>query len=248
MYDKKIIIPSINIERFYRICAFRDTSAKSIGLKEKSLKQYTKFRDYIFGDIIKAQSYSIFIDKLRDAFLSKIISHQELMELNTKPFNPMTIKQFFDNNNIQISNTSAKNLLSLLTKVHLVDQINIIKNVAIKEESEQDKQLLYYFLLRNNNFISIRTLKKKFKDHARKHKINDYILELWRDGKLDISKVDVPREICIKYGIKDIPPEHVKDFTSIETYRVRESGVLKARIMLQDNYKLFPLYLEGDER
>ena len=117
MSNKRIIIPNISIEKFYRISAFRDTSAKSIGLKERSFKQYTKFRDSLFEGVIKAQSYSIFMDKLRDAILSKIISYKELNRLDTMPFNPMTIRQFFEDKKIQISNTSAKSLLTLLKKV-----------------------------------------------------------------------------------------------------------------------------------
>jgi len=159
MYKEKIIILNVNIKKFYRICAFRDISTESIGLKQNSLKQYKNFRDYLFGGIIKAQSFSIFIDELKNAILSKIISYEELTQLGKKPFNPMTIKRFFEGKRIQISKSFAKSFLSLLFKIHLIDQLNIIKLVDIHEEIEQDKELLYYYLLRSKDFVSIKTLK-----------------------------------------------------------------------------------------
>ncbi len=241
MPSERLSIPCVNLQKFYRVSAFRDTSARSIAVKPASFKQYINFRDFLFNGVIKAQSLPIFIEKVRNAIFAKIVSSDELALLENKPFNPMTIRGFFDGKDIEISNSSAKNLLTLLNKIHLIDQVNVIKKLDSNSEIEEDKNLIYNFLLRSKNLISLKKLKSKFGDHVRKHKINDYLIELWAEGKLDIDRCDVPREICRKYGIKDLPPEEVGSFNSIETYRIRESGVLKARVILRENYKLFPI-------
>ena len=241
MKNKKFIIPNINLKKFYRICAFQKTSHETVDLKEKSFRRYLKFREYLFGGYIKAESYSIFIDEIRKAILSKIISEDSLNQLANKPLNPITIKNLFIEKNREISNSSAKALLSLLIRVYLLDQVNIIKNISVDGENDQDKELIYYYLLRRRNFISVKELKNKFSDYPRKHKINNYLLELWIDGKVDIGGLDIPKEICKDYNFENISPEQVKDYESIELFRIRETGELKARILIQDDFKLYPL-------
>lgn len=158
MKNKKLIVPNINLKKFYRICAFQKTSFETVDLKEKSFRSYLKFRDHLFGGYIKAESYSIFIDEIRKAILSKIISKDNLIQLVNKPLNPITIKTFFKEKNREISNSSAKALLSLLIKVYLLDQVNVIKNISVDGEIDQDKELIYYYLLRRRDFISIKTM------------------------------------------------------------------------------------------
>ena len=241
MKNNKFIIPNVNLTKFYRICAFRDASPKSINLKEKTFRRYLKLRNYLFGGQIKAESYSIFIDELRKSILSKIISKEELVQFVNKPLNPTTIKTFFEEKEQEISNSSIKALLSLLIKVYLLDQINVIKNINVDNEIEQDKEIIYYYLLRRRNFISVKELKNKFRNYPRKHKINDYLIELWIEEKIDIIGLDIPKKICKNHDFKNLPLEQIKDFKSVERFRVRETGELRARIMLQDNYKLYPL-------
>jgi len=67
--NKKLIVPNINLKKFYRICAFQKTSLETVDLKEKSFRKYIKFRAHLFGGYIKAESYSIFIDEIRKAIL-----------------------------------------------------------------------------------------------------------------------------------------------------------------------------------
>ena len=241
MKNKKLIVPNISLEKFYRVCAFQKTSLETVELKEKSFRRYLKFRNYLFEGYIKAESYSIFIDEIRKAILSKIISEDNLYQLANKPLNPITIKMFFREKNREISNSSAKALLSLLIKVYLLDQVNIIKNISVDGENDQDKELIYNYLLRRRDFISVKELKNKFSDYPRKHKINNYLLELWIEGKVDIVGLDIPKEICSDYNFENILPEQVKDYQSIEVFRVRETGELKARISIQDDFKLYPL-------
>ena len=82
MKNKRIIIPNINLKKFYKISAFQDVSHNSINLKEKSFNRYLKFRNHLFNGIVKAESYSIFIDKLRKSILSKIISKEDCFNCN----------------------------------------------------------------------------------------------------------------------------------------------------------------------
>ena len=152
----------------------------------------------------------------------------------------MVIKKLFEKKNKEISNSSVKALLSLLMKVYLLDQITIIKNISISEEETQDKELIYYYLLRNRDFISVKKVKEKFRDYQRTHRINDYLIELWMVDKLDIKGLDVPKSLCHDHDYKNLPPDKVKGYKSIETFRVRETGELRARISLSDNYKLYP--------
>ena len=63
---------------------------------------------------------------------------------------------------------------------------------------------------------------------------------MWIDDKVDINGVDIPRKICHDQDYKSLPPDEVKKYKSIETYRVRETGELRARVALSDNYKLYP--------
>jgi len=239
--DKKIIIPNVNLKKFYPICVFKKVSYESIKLKEKTFRKYLKLKEILFKDYVKAESYSIFINKLRKAILLKIISKEDLNQLANRPLNPTTIKKFFEEKRQKISNSSAKALLSLLIKVYLLDQINIIKNISVDKEVDQDKELISNYLLRRRDFISVKELKNKFADYPRKHKINDYLLELWIEGIIDIGGLDVPKEICSNYNFKNLPPELVKDYKSIEMFRIRETGELRAGIIIQDNYKLYPL-------
>lgn len=241
MKNKKIVIPNVNLKKFYRVCAFKEVSHKSLNLKEKYFRSYLKLRNYLFGGFIKAESYSIFIDELRKSILLKIISKESLNQLVNKPLNPTTIKKFFEEKEREISNSSAKALLSLLIKVYLIDHINVIKTISVDKEIDQDKAIIYYYLLKRRDFISVKELKDKFSDYPRKHKINNYLLELWIEGRIDIGSLDVPKEICSNYNFKDLNPELVKDYESIEMYRIRETGELKAGIIIQDNYKLYPL-------
>ncbi len=67
------------------------------------------------------------------------------------------------------------------------------------------------------------------------------MLELWIEGNVDIVGLDIPKEICSDYNFENIPPEQVKNYESIEVFRVRETGELKARILIQDDFKLYPL-------
>ena len=241
MKNNKVIIPNVNLKKFYRICAFRDTSPKSINLKEKTFRSYLKLRNYLFGGHIKAESYSIFIDELRKSILSKIISKEELAQFVNKPLNFTTIRIFFEKKEQEISNASIKALLSLLIKVYLLDQINIIKNINIDNEIEQDKEIIYYYLSRRRNFVSVKELKNKFRNYPRKHRITDYLIELWVEEKIDIIGLDIPKKICETHDFKNLPIAQVKDFKSIEKFRDRGTGELKARIILQENYKLYSL-------
>jgi len=239
--NKRVIIPNIDLKKFYRICAFQNITPESIGIKEKSFARYIRLREKFFGGTIKAEAYSIFIDKLRETILLKLISKEDLEKLNNKPLNPITIKKIIKENRQEISNTSAKALLSLLIKVNLLDQVNIIKIVNLNKESERDKELIYYYLLRRRDFISVKKLKEKFWDYPRKHKINDYLLELWVEDKINIKGLDVPKEICVDYNFNNLAPENFKEYESIETFRIRETGELRARILVNDDYKLYPL-------
>ena len=139
MKNKRIIIPNINLKKFYKISAFQDVSHNSINLKEKSFNRYLKFRNHLFNGIVKAESYSIFIDKLRKGILSKIISKEDLNLLVNKPLNPTTVRTLFQEKGREISKSSSKALLSLLIKAYLLDQISIIKNILL---------LLIFFIMR----------------------------------------------------------------------------------------------------
>ncbi|KKN54099.1 hypothetical protein LCGC14_0595930 [marine sediment metagenome] len=238
---RRIIVPNINLKKFYRICAFRNISFKSVDLNEITFKKYLTFKNQLFGGYIKAESYSIFVEKLRKSILLKLISKEELTQLVNKPLNPTSIHVLFKKSNKQISNSSVKALLSLLMKVYLLDHVKIIKFLSFDEEERQDRSLIYYYLSRRRDFISVKRLKDKFWDHPRKHRINDYLLGLWLENKIDIGGLDVPRKTCNDFGFTDIPPDQVDKFKSVETYRVRETGELKARVLLSDNNKLYPL-------
>ena len=230
----------MNLKKFYKLCAFQNVSSKDIKLNQKTIAAYLKFRDYLFGGSIKAESYSIFIDELRKRILSKIISKEELSRLDNKPLSPMIIKKSFEEKKQQISFSSVKNLLSLLMKVYLLDQITTMKNISITDEETQDKELIYYYLLRNKDFISVKKVKEKFRDYQRRHRINDYLVELWIDNKIDIKGLDIPKKLCRDNDYKNLPLDKAKVYKSIETFRVRETGELRARISLSDNYKLYP--------
>ncbi len=238
---RKIVIPSINLQKFYKVCAFQKVSPSSIGLAENSFKSYIKLRVYLFGKLVKAESFNIFIEVLRNSILSKIITKSELIQLTNRPLNSSTIKMYFESRGDYISNSSAKALLSLMLKVYLIDQLNIIKYVKTEEEGERDKELILYYILRRRTFISVRELKNKFSNYPRRHKINDYLLELWVDEYLVIGGLDVPRLLCKNYNFKNLNPEQVKEYKSIEMIRIRETGELKARVVIEDNYKLYPL-------
>ena len=222
------------------MCAFQNVSAKDVRLNEKTVKSYLKFRDFLFGGHIKAESNAIFLDRLRKRILSKIISKEDLSQLNNKPLTPMVIKKLLESKKHQVSLSSIKNLLSLLMKVYLIDQIPIIKTITMADEDAQDKELIYNYLLRSKDFMNVKNVKKKFKDSQRAHLINDYLIELWIDDKIDINGVDIPKEFCQEHDYKSLPPDEVKKYKSIENYRVRETGELRARIALFDNYKLYP--------
>ena len=245
MKNMRIVIPNINLKKFYKICAFQEVSHSSVNLKEKSFRRYLKFRNHLFNGIVKAESYSIFIDKLRKSILSKIISNEDLNLLTDKPLNPTTIRTFFQTKGSEISKSSSKALLSLLIKVYLLDQMIIIKNISVDNEVDQDKDLIYYYILRRRDFISVKELKHKFSDYPRKHKINDHLLELWIDGRIEIDGIDVPKEVIKDYNFENLTPDLVKDYKSIELYRIRETGELTARIVIQNNYKLYPLVERG---
>ncbi len=236
----KFVIPNVDLKKFYKLCAFQNILAKDVRLNEKTIKSYKKFRDYLFGGSIKAESYAIFIEKLRKRILSKIISEEDLSQLDNRPFTPLIIKNLLERKKHQISLSSVKNLLSLLMKVHLLDQIPIIKIINITDEEAQDKELIYHYLLRSKDFLSVKKVKKYFRESQRAHRINDYLIELWIDDKIDIKGIDIPKGFCSNCDYKDLSPEEVKEYKSVETFRVRETGKLRARIALFDNYKLYP--------
>lgn len=236
----KFIIPNVDLKKFYKLCAFQNVSPKDVKLNEKTFKSYLKFRDFLFEGPIKAESHAIFIDKLRKRILSKVISKEDLFQLNNKPLIPMIIKKALESRKHQISLSSVKNLLSLLMKVYLIDQIPIIKTITMTDEDTQDKELIYNYLLRSKDFMNVKKVKKNFRDSQRAHRINDYLIELWIDDKVDINEIDIPKKLCHDYDYKSLPPDEVKGYKSIETYRVRETGELRARIALYDNYKLYP--------
>ncbi|KKN38936.1 hypothetical protein LCGC14_0748390 [marine sediment metagenome] len=238
---RRIVIPTINLAKFYRVCAYQKITPSSIGLTEKSFKRYINLKDYLFGKLVKAESFNIFIEVLRNSILSKIISKSELLQLANRPLNPSTIKRYFENKGNNISNSSTKALLSLMLKIHLIDQLVIIKSIRTEEGAEHDKELIRYYILRRRSFISVKELKNKFSDFPRKHKINDYLLELWVDQFLDIGGLDVPRLLCNNYNFKNLDPEQMKEYKSIEKIRVRETGELKVRVVIEDSYKLYPL-------
>lgn len=236
----KFIIPNVDLKKFYKLCAFQNLSSKDIKLSQKTIKSYLKFRDFLFGGLIKAESHTIFIDKLRNSILSKIISKEDLSQLDNKPLHPMIIKKSLEHKKHQISLASTKNLLSLLLKAYLIDNISIIKTINITTESTQDKDLIYNYLLRSKDIMNVKKVKKKFKDSPRAHLINDYLIELWIEDIVEIDGIDIPKSLIHKDNYKNIPPSEVKGYKSIETYRVRETGELRAKISLFDKYKLYP--------
>jgi hypothetical protein len=242
---KKIVVPQLSLKKFYKICAFRNTTPESINLSEKTFNYYIKFRNQLFGNHIKAETFDIFIDILRKKILSEIISNEELAHLENKPLNPNILKRTIESLGKEISNTSSKRLLSLLIKINLLDQVNVIKNLSYKNHFERDKELLYYYILRRKDFLKVKALKEKFKDHPRKHKINEYLLDLWMEEKIKLDKLDVPIIVAKENGIENIQINKVKDLNSIELYRIRESGELRARIVIQDDYKIYPINQRG---
>ncbi|MFW9867031.1 MAG: hypothetical protein ACFFEN_13125 [Candidatus Thorarchaeota archaeon] len=237
----KFVIPNVDLKKFYKICAFQKVSAKDVRLNEKTVKTYKKFRDFLFGGTIKAESNTIFMDNLRESILSKIISRDDLSKLDNKPLTPMILKNSLESKKHQISFTSVKNLLSLLMKAYLIDQIPIMKTIIMEDEEAQDKALIYHYLLRSKDFLSVKKVKKSFRNSPRAHRINNYLIELWVDSKVDIKGIDIPRELCNEYEYTNLPPNKVKGYKSIETYRIRETGELRASIAISDNYKLFPI-------
>ena len=236
----KVVIPNVNLKKFYRLCAFQKISSKDLKLNETTFRSYLKFRDYLFGGPLKAESYTIFLDKLRKRLLSKVISKEDLSHLTDKPLNPMIFKEVFEKKKREISVSSAKALLSLLMKVYLLDEIPIIKSISITDEATQDKELIYYYLLRNKDLNSVKKVKQEFRDHQRLHRINDYLIELWIDDKIEIKGLDIPKSLCRDSDYKNLPLDEVKEYKSKETFRIRETGELRTRVSLSDSYKLYP--------
>ncbi|MHA1756243.1 MAG: hypothetical protein ACTSVV_05695 [Promethearchaeota archaeon] len=209
-------------------------------MSEKTKKSYLKFRDFLFGGVVKAESYTIFIDLLKEKIISKIIPEQLILQLNNKPINPTIFYEILKKHDYDISLTSSKNLQSLLLKLSFLDQFTILKTVVSKNESDQAKELIHNYILRSKNIISVKQIKNKFKDLHDAYRINDYLIELWLDDRITINGIDIPREHLVDKNYKDLSPEFVKKYKSIETYRVRQTGKLRAKIMLNDNYKVFP--------
>lgn len=238
----QLTIPVINIEKFFKVCAFRNTTPKDIGVKKTKFNQYLKFKVFLFGDFIKAESIAIFYDVLTNAIFSKIISERNLDRCKDLPFNYDIFTEFMNKIHKKISRTSCKNLLTLLQKLNLIEKIPVIKKIAGKSENERDINQILYAIWKSTNTLTVKSLNSKFKNHPRFHKINDYILDLWVKNKINIKKIDVPREICQKYGIKDIPSDLVKKYKSVEIYRKRETGESKARLILKNSFKIYPLY------
>ncbi len=137
MEEKKIIIPSLDLKKFYKICAFKDATNMQVDLSEKAFKTYASFKNRIFENQVKAETYAIFIDLLRETILSKIISKQDLTNFDNKPINPTTVKNILKLQGKELSNASSKSLLSLLIKLNILDQVNITKNLSEKTETER---------------------------------------------------------------------------------------------------------------
>lgn len=245
MVMEKIVVPYVNLKKLFKLTAFPNASSEDVNLSQSTFASYIRFRDRLFDGNIEAKSFPIFFTKLREAIFSRIISEKTVKKIINKPINPSTIKNQIKKEGRKISDASSKAFLSLLRKLHILDQVNIIKKVKGETDSERDKEHIIYYLLRRKTFLTVKEVKKKFETLPRKHRINEYLLDLWLHEKVDIDGIDVPREICREYGYDEMPPSEVKDFEAIETFRKRETGELKARVILQDHFKLYPLNTEG---
>ncbi len=238
LQNERIVIPYLDLKKLYRLSKVPHTTYQDLNISKKTFMKYIRFRDIIFGGIIKAESFTDFISRLREEIKTKFLSNKDLQNLKNNIYNPKIIKDLIEKKGRKISYSSSKALLSLLKKIYLIDRISVINFINNDTEDERNKNIILNYIMRITRHLSVKEIKIKFWNHPRKNKINDYLLELWLEKKIDIIGLDLTRDICQQYGFNEIPPDYLDQFESLERYRIRETGELKAKVIMKNNYRI----------
>jgi len=207
-----------------------DAITKRLGISERTLRKYLKFRDFLFGGTINVSNYEEFLEILRDKIFEKIIPWEALKEsLNENaPANFLTIKRIIEKNGNEISFSSAKALFSLLKQAGIISIVPMLRLVS------SNVDLVHHFIL-TKGVVSVGEIMEKF---ARKTWVIQAIFELFRSGRVIIKGLDVPKEVVEKYEWYNIPVEVVQGCKSINIYVDRSTGEKRAEIVLDPRWKV----------
>jgi len=218
---KRIVIPYVNLYRFFKVLTMKNATKikEKLGIKEKTLKSYVNFGNLIFEEEKQniPPSYEEFLALLKEKLFQKLPLHKVLNEMENKsqPLNSIVLQELLKKHGIKISTSSCKALLSLLKKLGVICSIP----KTIYSKSTEDLVLSHILAKGEVKFSDI---KKKFPIRD----IDDIIIKLWAEGKIDIPGLNIPQEVAKKHG-RHIPADQINQLPPskfINSYIDRESG------------------------
>ncbi len=229
---KRLVIPKVNLKKFYQICVKKDPYdlAGKLKLSKRTLESYVKFRDLLFNGRVSALGFEEFLEKMKHSLVELIGGEQLLKSLsNDRTYlNSATLKNKLKESGFKISMSSAENLISLLVNLGAVYPVRVFYYTPSLSE-----QVLGF--IADKGAVKVIDIKKKFEGNPR---IYDALLELWSKNLVEIPSLDVSREIYLEYGRTGIPAELAAPFKSVNFYVDRRTGKKVAEIILDDKAKV----------
>jgi len=218
---QRIVVPYLDLYRFFKILTMKDPSKakEKLGLKEKTIKAYMNFGNLLFGEEQRdiPPSFEEFLDVIRENLFQKLPLHEVLSEMESKahPLNSTILLELLRKRGIAISMSSCKALLSLLKK------LGVVSSIPKTVYSKAPEDLVLSYILSKGE-VKFSDIKKKFPIRD----IDDIIVKLWAEGKIEIPGLNVPRELVKKFG-RHIPADQIEEpppSKFLNQYVDRESG------------------------
>lgn len=199
-----VYIPFVNIYKLYKVYSNPNPDAlmRLLQLSKRTIKSYLKFIDFLFnGEARAVMSFEEFKLLLRNKIMEKLdlVKILDIMSQRGLPLNSHTLFTLLRAHGYNVSKTSCKALLSLLRKLEIVSSYP--KTVLIKDK----KSLVYYYIYTKGE-VKFADIKKKFPLRD----IQDIIIELYAEDKINIEGFDIPRNLVERYG-RYLPVEVLKD-------------------------------------
>jgi len=227
----RIIVPQINLRKLYHtyLHLTDQKAGGKIKISNRTLRSYTKFISMLFKNFKpRVTSYEEFVEILKRRLFETLDLDQVLGDIHNKglPFNEIIFQRYLSTK-YEISKTSAKALLSLLTKLNVVTYYP--RFVYIKSR----KDILYYYIL-SKGIVSFGELKRKFNWVDVKNLVIGLIIE----GLVEVERFDVPLDVLRKYGDR-IPPSAInKKSKFLSEYIDRRSGEKFYEVVLTSRDKI----------
>ena len=211
-------VPRLHVEDLYKI----SLNPNLIKQNKKYKKSSLDFLNFLGITSFKG-SKEEFMEVLREKFIEKFGSVIEELSMK-KSINPISISKKLD-----ISKTSAKNLLRIMRELGLLRRVRI----AVDTIDDEDALMM---ILSSKGEATIEYLERVIPEARR------LVLKAWREGRVDIvgnprgllpGEINLPRDLPDKIPERIIKDRKLINHPRLDKFIERETGELYYYIVLR---------------